>query len=294
MIVVTGATGNIGSKVAAKLLAKGKQVKVIARHEEKLLELKKQGAIVEVGDLHDAKFLSQAFKGAEAVFLLIPSNLQAENIAKFQDTLGEAQIEAVKAAGVKNILFISSQGAQDTENSGIVTGLARQELRLNKLPEDVNVLSLRPANFMENLFNQIGVIKNMGVIGSPIKGDHRMSMIATQDIAEVAAEKLASLNFKGKAHLDLLGTRDYTHNEVAAILGKAIGKPELPYIEFPFEDNKKALIQYGISESVADAFNAMYKGINSGVFNVGKRTPETTTPTTLEDFANNVFKYAAQ
>jgi uncharacterized protein YbjT (DUF2867 family) len=111
MIVITGATGNIGSKTAAKLLAQGKKVKVIARNSEKLEELKKQGAEVELGDMHDSAFLTKAFKGAEAVFLIVPPNLQAENISKHQDAVGEAQVEAIKNAGVKNVVFISSQGA---------------------------------------------------------------------------------------------------------------------------------------------------------------------------------------
>ncbi len=294
MIVITGATGNIGSKTAAKLLAKGKKVKVIARNSEKLEDLKKQGAEVDLGDMHDAAFLTKAFKGAEAVFLIVPPNLQAENISKHQDAVGEAQVEAIKNAGVKNVVFISSQGAQDIENTGVVAGLGRQEIRLNKLPEDVNVLNIRASYFMENLFNQIGVIKGMGIMGSPVKGDLKMGMIATQDIAHFASEKLSTLNFKGKNTVDLHGDRDYNHHEVAAIVGKAIGKPELPYVEFPFEDNKKALLEYGISESVADGFNNMYKGINAGLFNVSKRTEQSTTKTTLEDFTNNVFKYAMQ
>lgn len=292
MIVITGATGNIGSKTAANLLAKGKQVKVIGRNDEKLERLKKLGAEIEKGDLHDAAFLSEAFKGAEAVLLLIPSNLHSDNIRKFQDEIGEAQITAIKNSGVKNVIFISSQGAQDIENTGIVSGLGRQELRLNKLPEDVNVISLRASYFMENLFNQIGVIKAMGVIGSPIKSDLKMGMIATQDIAEFAANKLSSLSFKGKSFVDLLGDRHYDHTEVASIVGKAIDKPELPYVEFSYEDNKKALLQYGISDSVAESFNGMYKGINEGFFSVANRTQESTTPTTLEDFTENVLKYA--
>jgi uncharacterized protein YbjT (DUF2867 family) len=294
MIVITGATGNIGSKTAAKLLAQGKKVKVIARDSEKLDALKKQGAEVELGDMHDAAFLTKAFIGADAVFLIVPTNLQAENISKHQDAIGEAQVEAIKKSGVKNILFISSQGAQDIENTGVIAGLGRQEIRLNNLPEDVNVLNIRASYFMENLFNQIEVIKGMGIMGSPVKADLKMAMIATQDIAHFAAEKLSVLDFEGKNTVDLLGDRDYNHHEVAAIVGKAIGKPELPYVEFAFEDNKKALLEYGISESVADGFNNMYKGINAGLLNVSKRTEQTTTKTTLEDFTNNVFKYAMQ
>jgi uncharacterized protein YbjT (DUF2867 family) len=228
------------------------------------------------------------------VLLIIPPNLQAADITAHQDTVGEAQVAAIKNAGVKNVLFISSQGAQDIEHTGIISGLGRQERRLNALPDDVNVLSLRPTSFMENLFNQIGTIKAMGIMGSPVKADLTVTNIATADIAAVAAARLASLDFSGKSHQDLLGDRDYTSTEMAAIIGKAIGKENLPYVEFSYEDTKNALLQYGISESVADAFNGMYRGINEGYLSVSERTPASTTPTTLEDFANNVFKYAFQ
>jgi uncharacterized protein YbjT (DUF2867 family) len=294
MIVITGATGHIGSRTVEKLLALGKKVKAIGRNPEKLEALKKAGAVVAAGDMNDASFLTKEFKGAEAIFLIIATNLQTPNAAKYQDAAGEAQIEAIKNSGVKNIIFISSQGAQDVEHTGIVAGLGRQELRLNKLPQDVNVLSLRPAYFMENLFNQIPLIKNMGIIGSPVKSDMKMGIIATADIADFAAERLASLDFKGKSFVDLLGDRHYDQKEIAAIVGKGIGKPELPYVEFSYEDNKKALTQYGISESVADAFNGMYQGINAGYFTVAKRTPTSTTPTSLDKFVDNVLKHAVQ
>jgi hypothetical protein len=79
-------------------------------------------------------------------------------------------------------------------------------------------------------------------------------MIATQDIEKVTAEKLTSLDFKGKSYPDLLGDRDYTMQEVTKILGEAIGKPELPYIEFTYEDEKNALMQYGISGKCSNGF----------------------------------------
>ena len=292
MIAIVGATGNIGSKVAESLLSSGKAVRAIARSADKLQHLKAKGAEIAVGDSADAVFLSKAFAGAEAILLMIPSKLDAVDIKKYQDELGLAQLEAIKNSGVKNVVLISSQGGHTEEKTGIVAGLARQEVRLNALPDDVNVLSLRPTFFMENTFNSIGLIKNMNINGSSVKADVKQTMIATKDIAKVAAEKLSSLNFTGKTHLDLLGDRDYTMQEVTKILGDTIGKSELPYVEFSYEDEKKALVQYGFSESVADAFVGLYEGINIGQLSKGVRNAETTTETSLEDFANNVFKYA--
>jgi uncharacterized protein YbjT (DUF2867 family) len=292
MIAIVGATGNIGSKTAEILLSSGKAVRAIARHADKLENLKAKGAEIAVGDSTDVNFLSKAFEDAEAVLIMIPAKMDASDIKQYQDELGIAQVEAIKKSGVKNVVFISSQGGHTEEKTGIVAGLARQEVRLNALPDDVNVLNLRPSFFMENTFNSIGLIKNMNINGSSVKGDTKQPMIATQDIAKVAAEKLNMLNFKGKTHFDLLGDRDYTMKEVTEILGKTIEKPELPYVEFTYEDEKNALMQYGISESVATAFVGLYEGINIGQLTQGVRNEETTTETSFEEFANNVFKYA--
>ena len=175
----------------------------------------------------------------------------------------------------------------------MVAGVGRHEKRLNKL-EGVNVLSIRPTYFMENLLPLIPMIEAVGFIGTPIKSNVSMGIIATEDIAEVAAQKLINLDFEGKSHIDLLGDRDYNHIELAEIIGKAHGKPALPYVEFSYQDNKAALLNYGISESMADYFNTLYKGINDGVFITAKRTHETTTPTSFETFINNFVNHTTK
>jgi uncharacterized protein YbjT (DUF2867 family) len=286
MIVITGGTGQVGSKIVAKLLSKGEKVKALGRNQEKLDSLKIQGALVENIEPNDINALTNAFKGADVVFLILPPNFQAKNIGQFHDEIGEAQIEAIKKADVKNVVFLSSQGASDFEKTGVVAGLGRHELRLNSL-EDVNVLSLRPTYFMENTLALIPMIETAGFIGTPIKNNVSLGLIATEDIAEIASKKLTTLDFEGKSHIDLLGDRDYTHIELAEIIGNVFGKPKLLYVEFSYDDNKAALLNYGISESMADYFNTLYKGINDGVFITAKRTSETTTSTSYETFINN-------
>ncbi|MBU6340947.1 MAG: NAD(P)H-binding protein [Bacteroidetes bacterium] len=293
MIAIVGASGRIGSKTTEALLAAGKKVRAIARHAEKLQPLVEKGAEAWVGDSADAAFLNKAFEGAEAVLLIISTDMQVPDVKAYQDSIGLAQIEAVKAQGVKNVLFISSQGGHTEEKTGIVAGVARQEQRLHAL-EGVNVLILRPTYFMENTFNSIGMIKNMGINGSGIKGDRAFPVIASHDIAVVAAEKLLNLPFEGKSHLDLLGARDYTLQEMTQLIGAAIGKPELPYVEFSYADQKAGMMQYGMSESVADAFVGLQEGINIGQLSAGVRDAASTTPTTFEWFAENVFKHVYQ
>jgi uncharacterized protein YbjT (DUF2867 family) len=115
-------------------------------------------------------------------------------------------------------------------------------------------------------------------------------MVATRDVAAAAADLLAAPAFAGHATRDVFGPRDYTHREATAILGAAIGKPALVYVEFSYEDFRKAIVGMGFSESVAGVFVEMYEAFNSGRIQATvKRTAESTTPTTLERFAREVF-----
>jgi uncharacterized protein YbjT (DUF2867 family) len=158
---------------------------------------------------------------------------------------------------------------------------------LNTL-QNVNVLILRPTYFMENLFGNIGIIKSMGINGSPIKPDVSFPLIATQDVANVVAAKLDALDWRGNAVLPLLGPKDYSMNEVTKAIGTAIGKPDLKYVQFPADQAKQGMMQQmGVSASVADAFVGLSQGINLGVFNIEKRNAATSTPTTIEQFAKS-------
>jgi uncharacterized protein YbjT (DUF2867 family) len=99
---------------------------------------------------------------------------------------------------------LSSIGAELSDGNGPIKGLHDQEQRLSTL-DNVNILHLRPANFMENLFMNIDLIRSKGIMGGPIRGNLRMAMIATKDIAKVAADSLVKRNYYAKSAKELLG-----------------------------------------------------------------------------------------
>jgi len=214
----------------------------------------------------------------------MPGDFQSENIGLYQDQMGIAQIAAINKSEVKKVLFLSSVGGHTEDHTGIVAGLARQEKRLSQL-EDVDVLILRPSYFMENFLANIGLIKSMGIYGSPIKAERGFPMIATQDIAKIAAEKLNKLNWNDKRLLPLLGPKDYNMAEVTKVLGKAIGKPDLPFVQFSYREAKQGMKQSGFSGSIIDSYIEMIDAINSGIFNLETRNAENTTGTTIEEFS---------
>jgi uncharacterized protein YbjT (DUF2867 family) len=284
MYAVIGATGNTGRVVAEDLLAAGLSVRVIGRSEERLAPFVEQGAEAAVGDVSDAEFVARACDGVGGVYHLIPPRYDID-LRAWQTTAGKALLQGIRDAGVPYVVNLSSVGAQHHDGTGPITGLREQEDRFNDLPE-TNVLHLRPGWFMENLYMMLDAIRGMGALAMPLPGDLSVAMIATRDIGAEAARRLTALDFDGHHTKELLGPREYTLNEVASIVGAAIGKPELPFVSVPEEAAAAGFEQMGVHPATVATFMEMYRGFSSGrVVPQEARSDENTTPTTLEEFA---------
>lgn len=285
MISICGATGNVGGKLAEMLLKKGEKIRTIGRSAERLHPLVEKGAEVAVGSLDDPAFVAAAFRGAEAVFAMIPPDWSAEKPREYQGRVGAAIAQAVKDAGVKYVVNLSSVGAHLPEGTGPVEGLYDQEQRLNAIT-DLNVLHLRAGYFMENTLGFVGSIKSQGVTGASVNPDAPIPAIATQDIAAVAAESLTKRNFSGKQVEYLLGERDISMNEIAQVIGKKIGNENLRYVQFPPADFKKGLMGVGMSGAVADSMLELNEALDKGLLQEDyTRSAANSTPTSFEAFA---------
>jgi len=284
MIVITGASGNIGSKVTTHLLAQGQRVRCVARRTDGLKELIAKGAEICACSLDDTITLTNAFSGADAVFAMIPPNYSAANFKAYQNTIGTSIADAIQKSGVNHIVNLSSQGAHLPDKTGLIKGLHDQEERLNRL-STVNILHIRPTYFMENLLANIEMIRQMNVMGSALRGDLEIPMIATKDIARFTAERLLKKDFSGVSVKDLLGQRDISMNEAAAVIAKKTNRSNLKYVQFSYEDTEKALVGMGFSSDVARLFVEMTKAINERMIMDISRTEENTTETSLEEFS---------
>lgn len=295
MYAITGATGNTGRRIAEALLEEGKQVRVVGRSMERLKGLAARGAEPVVALLDDAAAMTRALQGVRAAYLLIPPSYGEPDFRAYQNRLGQASAEAVSVARVSHVVNLSSVGAHLAEGVGPIKGLHDQEQRLNRLV-GVHVLHLRPAFFMENTLFNITLIKQAGINGTPLRGDLAIPMIAAQDIATVAARRLRALDFSGKTTQELLGPRDISMAEVTRMIGKAIGRPDLPYVQFPYDEAEKAMIGIGMSPNTARAFVEMYRAFNDGLLRPTEaRSPANTTPTGFDAFAKTFAEaYAAQ
>lgn len=289
MIVITGATGNTGAPAAEALLAKGEKVRVIGRDVARLERFTSKGAEVFTGNVENAEEMARAFQGADAVYLLIPAALQREDFREYQERVSDAYASAVQKTGVKFAVTLSSIGAQNAENTGPIVGLHNMEGKLNRISA-LNVLHLRPTHFMENLLMSIDGIRMMNVLPGSAPADVPTAMIATRDIGKYAASRLAARDFSGHSTQELLGPRDLTMRDVAAILGRAIGKPNLAYVQMPFMLLESALTSMGLPKTSAALIIEMWKSANDGLLAPQEpRSEKNTTPTTLQQFAEEVF-----
>ena len=286
IFAIMGATGHIGRVLTEKFLEKGHSVRALGRDAKKLSALKAKGAETLSPAFDDAKGLASAFKGAEGVFVMIPPNYGAEDFPAYQDKSGEAITAALSQAGVKAVVSLSSVGAGEPQGTGPIAGLYRQEQRLNKL-SGIQVLHLRPTSFMENQFFSIPAIRSMGVNGSASVGDYALPIVATKDIGAKAAEFLEK-GFQGHKVFEFTGPREYNLIEVTAALGKVIGKPDLKYVQFSYEDVKKGMLGSGMKPKMVDLMLEMYRAGNEGKIRPTQEfTPEHRGRTTLEEFARD-------
>jgi uncharacterized protein YbjT (DUF2867 family) len=283
MITVMGGTGNTGKKIGQALLKAGEKVRALGRSESKLAELKRAGAEVLAGDTNDVVFLAKAFRGADAVYTLLLTDQRARDYRAEQDRQGDAIEKAIRDSRVRYVVALSSIGA-DLDQGGVIAGLHAQEERLEKI-DGINLLLLRPVSFFENFYSSLALIKQEGINGDSVEADLAITMVATRDIADAAAKALMARDWTGVVVRELLGASDISYSEATRILGERIGKPDLQYVQFSYEDQANALVQAGLSESFAKLYVEMTRAFNEGRIKP-TRTPENTTPTRFEDFAN--------
>ena len=294
MYTIFGATGNIGSVITRVLLEKGEQVRVVGRNAGKLQKYVQKGAEAFVGDVSDEAAVAQALSGSRAGFLMIPPNPTSTDYRAEQERVSDSIAAAVKKSALHYAVNLSSFAAHAETGTGPISGLHRFEKKLNAI-EKLNVLHLRPTYFFENHLNSINMIQMMGMIGGALKADLAIPQIATRDIGAFAAERLLKLDFNAKQTRELLGQRDLSMNEVAAVIGRAIGKPDLRYAQFPYDQVEQFLLQMGKPAKTASYFIEMFRGINEGIVVVTEpRTAENTTPTSIETFVKEVFHPAYQ
>jgi uncharacterized protein YbjT (DUF2867 family) len=291
MFVLLGSSGQITSQIAHHLLAAGHPVRVVGRNAGALASLQQAGAQIAVGDPSDAAFLGRAFAGATAVYTMTPPCYAEPSMRAAQDRIGEAVARALQGTRVRRVVNLSSIGAELPAGTGPIVGLHAQEVRLNAI-DGLDLLHLRPGSFMENLLAAVPMV----AAGEPLPGmeapDVSIPMAATRDIAAVAARELTAPQHQGV--LVLHSPRHVTMRGAAAVLGAAVGKPGLQYVQAPPAAMKAALQAEGLSADAADQLEALARWLSSEPLASVAAAPVAVQPTSLEDFAQDVFAPACK
>jgi uncharacterized protein YbjT (DUF2867 family) len=225
---------------------KAKKMRVVGRDGGRLQRFVDKGAKALTSDLSDVAALTKAFSGAHAAYLMLPPAKSRED----QEQESTAIAQAAKESGLRYAVNLSSNGAQVPEGTGPVAGLHSLEQQLNAI-SGLNVLHLRAAYFMENNLKAIGMIHGMGLLGNALLPDVKLPMIATRDVGDYAAQRLLHLDFSGKQTRELLGERDLSMTEATAVIARGIGKLDLRYKQFPYDQVQQVLAAWQPSSEPA-------------------------------------------
>lgn len=251
-ILVTGATGNLGSGLIPALRGAGAEVRALVRDESKAQALRDQGVEVVIGDFDKPETLAAAFSGVDKVFLLTSGNPDAVKQAS-------NAIAAARAAGNPYVVRLSALVPEPADQTvlGRMHKATDDELKASGLPYTL----VQPTFFMQNTMMAAQTVADDGTVYLPMK-DGKLGMIDVRDIIEVAVKVLTEDGYQGKV-FELTGPASISFYDVAAALSKALGK-EVKYVDVPIEAAKEAMIGMGFSQWSADAFCELFVNFSNG------------------------------
>ncbi|MEV0136775.1 NAD(P)H-binding protein [Dactylosporangium sp. NPDC050688] len=238
MILVTGATGNVGRHVLTLLVVAGHDVRALSRSPQEAAWPAEVNVVA--GDLADPASLDAALAGVESVFLFaVPGS-------------GPAFVAAARRAGVRRVVLLSSGGVDDdaeVQDGPIATYHAEIEQALRG--SGLAWTFLRPDVFAANTMMWAGQTRS----GDVIRGAYAEAASAPVHEADIAAVAVAALTEDGHAGqvYRLTGPQSRTHAEQAAILGEALGRP-IRYAELPVETVRQAMSAHVPAPILEDIF----------------------------------------
>lgn len=261
-ITTTGSLGNVAKPLVQDLIAAGHEVTVITTQAERKIEIEALGARAAIGSISDPGFLTHAFTGADAVYVMMPPAMGPVNMIQNIENAGHAYAQAIDAASVKRVVMLSSVGADAAEGTGPVQGVNRVEQILRQL-NGVNVTVLRSGFFYVNFLRDIPLIKNKNLFGNNYSGDDQLALTHPKDIAEAVAVELQS---EGNGYeVKYIVSDISTGNKIASLFGQAIGKPDLAWTEIPDEQLKQGMLAGGLPEELAGLITELGQGVRNGI-----------------------------
>jgi uncharacterized protein YbjT (DUF2867 family) len=236
MILVTGATGTVGSEVVRLLVAAGQTVRAFVRSPQKASQ-KLRGLNVEQvqGQFESADTLRKALDGVDRLFLLSSG---AQNLEANEPRV----VEEAKRYGVKHVVKLSVMGAD--RQPGITLERLHRGVEKKLESSGMKWTFLRPSAFMSNMLNNAASIKQQGKFFGPF-GKGKLAYVDPRDVAAVAAKVLAGPSgHEGKAYV-LTGAEALTQAQVAEKLARAVGR-KVEFVDVPAQMAKQGMLHVGL------------------------------------------------
>ncbi|KGO93212.1 NmrA family NAD(P)-binding protein [Flavobacterium subsaxonicum] len=287
-IIVTGSIGHISKPLTQQLISEGHNVIVISSNAERQADIEALGATAAIGSLRDVDFLTATFTGADAVYTMVPPNNyfnHSLDLLAYYRGLGTNYAQAISQSGVKRVVNLSTIGAHLEKGSGILFGAHNVEKILNALPAYVAITHMRPVSFYYNLYGYTDMIKNASVIAANYGADRMIPWVSPIDIAAAVAEELVT-PFDGRK-VRYVASEELTGHESAAILGAAIGKPDLQWVLISDEETLNGLTSIGMAPQIAAGLVEMYGSLYTGLLSEDyvRNRPAVMGKVKLADFA---------
>ena len=286
-ITVTGSLGYISKPLTQELVKKGHSVNVISSKPERKKDIEALGAKAGIGTMKDADFLTSSFAGSDAVYCMLALDGFTDpklSIKEQAKKVASNYAQAIQQSGVKRVVYLSSVGAHTDKGNGLLAIHYHAENILKQLPAEVSITFVRPAGFYKNLNEFAGFVKGKGFLGTllalrtygfteMIKGKRGVMMsnyggnvlstyASPLDIADVITEEL-EIPASGRK-VRYVTSDELTCNEVAGILGVAIGKPYLKWEEISSKQLLSGMKRNGLPPVVAEGLVEMNESIRSG------------------------------
>jgi NAD(P)H dehydrogenase (quinone) len=274
-IVVTGSLGNISKPLTAILVAQGHAVTVISSDSKKQAAIETLGATPAIGSIADVAFLTNTFKGADAVYTMIPLSFTEPDLGDYLRKIAQNYAQALKQAGTKRVVVMSGWSADLVKGENV-------ENVFNGL--DASITIMRPGSFYTNFYQSIDLIKGKGLIGKFLTlrysglwalltgktgllmgnygGDDKIVFVSPKDIADAVAEEL--LLHPAKTTIRYVGSEEITCNQAAKIIGTAIGKPWLKWVLLSDKEMLQGLKMAKVPEKLAETLVEMQAAMHNG------------------------------
>nr|WP_199082371.1 NAD(P)H-binding protein [Pedobacter sp. ASV19] len=274
-IIVTGSLGNISKPLIETLISQRHAVTVISSDAKKKAVIENLGATAAIGLISDVAFLIHTFKGADAVYAMIPLSFTDPDLGDYLHRIAQNYVQALKKTEVQRVVLMSGWAANLIKGENI-------EHVFDGLKASITIM--RPGSFYTNFYQSMGLIKGKGFMGKFLTlrysglwalltgktgllmgnygGEDRIVFVSPKDIADAVAEELVLL--PEEQTIRYVGSEEMTCNEAARIIGNAVGKPWLKWVLLSDKEMMRGLKMAKVPEKLAETLVEMQSVMHSG------------------------------